>query len=62
MTCMQIRDPHSTRAPRLCDVKVDGLNASLVFKLGRNEYVSIPWEDVVLIVESAIEAEKKTLP
>ncbi len=39
--------------PRLCDILIEGEEIALQFKIGKNEYETVPWQDVVLQVKQA---------
>ena len=48
--------------PRFCDVIVDGKKIYLEYKISKDKYMTIPWEDVLHQVKAAIAAGKEKLP
>ena len=55
-----IRNLHSNRQmpPRFCDVVIEGDKVYLEQKKDKDNYVKIPWEDVVYQVEAAKSEEQ----
>ncbi len=49
------------RPSRICDVLIENNRIMLEIKKGRNEYETVPWQDVVSQVEEAKEHEREII-